>query len=680
MKISRLTIINFRCYYGKQVIDFDTEGKITLLYGLSGAGKTSFLQFINWVLYGKNDFAKKDEDGKLIENYPVYNMKLDEETPRGSTFEVKGMIDFNHDGVDYQIIRTETYKKSFTFSLKEDSDFVLMYSEDGNWIEYTDDIPTKINEIVPRALSKYFFFHGEKMDLLNNEDADLKDSIYNLFGLNKYESALDHLGDKKTSQTVIYKYYYDRNKQLTPTSTNDATDLFSKMGKSKEIADKYHKDYELFESREKYFIGKAKETVELIGKKKSSGAFEQTIKANNTTIKSYESQIKTELYALGRCLYKSVPYLMLSDMTRNSVKLLAQEANAQEAKKTIVFKNLKKDLLKEILEKNICVCNRCLDEETTKYIQATIDSMPPDSYIYQLKQFASKSSDYIDLSINEYDMFDKHFSKITELRNAIINLNEDNKKLTEELKKVDDTKDLAAEYEGYNKKIQEYASKKTDAANDEKKYRNYSVRCESEYNKIIENNRIKNMFDVKIELLERIKKVIEHEFNKKVDATVSTLEESILDIYKILSTRVEDYEKIRFLNDDFSLRRVSRTGGQEAIDVYSYIIGMIKALHQLDSENNEKEFPIIIDAPFSHTDVIQANHVFETLPQIAPQVIILSLELNKFKESIDNNRVGYTYVIKSNETQTLATIEKCSIEELIEIEKENALKAVRKDI
>ncbi|UKI50861.1 MAG: hypothetical protein L6U99_05865 [Clostridium sp.] len=59
---------------------------------------------------------------------------------------------------------------------------------------------------------------------------------------------------------------------------------------------------------------------------------------------------------------------------------------------------------------------------------------------------------------------------------------------------------------------------------------------------------------------------------------------------------------------------------------------MIKALHQLDAESNEKEFPIIIDAPFSHTDVIQANHVFDTLPEIAPQVIILSLELDKFKK------------------------------------------------
>lgn len=680
MKISKITIENFRCYYGKHVVEFSTDGKITLIYGLSGAGKTSFLQFINWVLYNKNDFAKRDDNGKIIENFPVYNLKLDDETERGSTFEVKGVIDFSHNGIDYQVIRTETYKKNFTSSIKDDSDFVLLYSDNGNWIEYTDDIANKINEIVPRALSKYFFFHGEKMDLLNNEDSELKQAIYKLFGLNRFEEALSHLGDKKTSQTVIYKYYNEKNRQLKGTSGVDPNELFKKMVACNQRAKELNVNAQTYEQREKFFSDQAKSIIEQIGKKESSGAFEETIKANNRLILSYEQQIQDLLYSIGRCFYRTVPYLMLSDLTKNSVKLLAEEASTQESKKTVIFKNLKKDLLKEILEKNTCICDRCLDEKSKNYIQSTIDSMPPDSYIYQLKQFASKSSDYIKLSQDEYDKIDSYLAKVTELRTEILNLNDSNKSLTEKLKKVEDTKDLAQQYDEANAKVKEYNSKKTTAQNEEGKYRNASAKYESEYNKALNDIKIKNIFDEKIELLERIYKVIEKEFSKKVENTVSTLEESILEIYKILSTRTEDFDKIRFLNDDFSLRRVSRTGGQEAIDVYSYIIGMIKALHQLDAESNEKEFPIIIDAPFSHTDVIQANHVFDTLPEIAPQVIILSLELDKFKNSIIDSRVGNTYVISSNDKQNLATISKCSISELFEIEKKNALKAVSKEV
>jgi DNA repair exonuclease SbcCD ATPase subunit len=43
MIISEVTINNFRCYYGSNNIKFNSDGKITLIYGDSGYGKSSFL-------------------------------------------------------------------------------------------------------------------------------------------------------------------------------------------------------------------------------------------------------------------------------------------------------------------------------------------------------------------------------------------------------------------------------------------------------------------------------------------------------------------------------------------------------------------------------------------------------------------------------------------------------------
>lgn len=71
------------------------------------------------------------------------------------------------------------------------------------------------------------------------------------------------------------------------------------------------------------------------------------------------------------------------------------------------------------------------------------------------------------------------------------------------------------------------------------------------------------------------------------------------------------------------------SGGQLAVDEYSYVIGLIKALQECKMENNEN--PIIIDAPFAFTGNTQSEHIFKTLPSVAKQAILLTLDLNKIK-------------------------------------------------
>ena len=58
MIINSIELKNFRCFYGKQTLSFRADGKITLIYGDSGYGKSSFLQFFRWMFYNDPDFGK----------------------------------------------------------------------------------------------------------------------------------------------------------------------------------------------------------------------------------------------------------------------------------------------------------------------------------------------------------------------------------------------------------------------------------------------------------------------------------------------------------------------------------------------------------------------------------------------------------------------------------------------
>ena len=96
MIINSITIENFRCYYGVNKIDFNSNGKITLIYGDSGFGKSSFLQFFRWMFYGDPDFGSSNDK-------PLFNLNAYANIKMGQKVRVAGKIDFEHLGVKYSL-------------------------------------------------------------------------------------------------------------------------------------------------------------------------------------------------------------------------------------------------------------------------------------------------------------------------------------------------------------------------------------------------------------------------------------------------------------------------------------------------------------------------------------------------------------------------------------------------
>ncbi len=65
MKINKITLSNFRQYYGDNTILLNTHQNknIILIGGKNGYGKTNFLVSLVWCLYGE-DIAKIDDNFK----------------------------------------------------------------------------------------------------------------------------------------------------------------------------------------------------------------------------------------------------------------------------------------------------------------------------------------------------------------------------------------------------------------------------------------------------------------------------------------------------------------------------------------------------------------------------------------------------------------------------------------
>ena len=319
-----------------------------------------------------------------------------------------------------------------------------------------------------------------------------------------------------------------------------------------------------------------------------------------------------------------------------------------------VFENLKKDLLKEIIKKDMCVCGRALDDASRDRINAIIDIMPPGSYVYEFGQFISKAKNRIKDAESETMRYESYTSRIAQLQEENSKLEDEIQEKLDELKRLNDAKDLVVELEQIKAEIQTLNIVKAGYEGRIAQKKQIYEKSNKLLSEALRSAKVSAFYKDRLEFFENLAKMLAAEKDAKENLVRVTLNKCVRDIFKKLTTQTElDADKIQFINDDFSLRTTYLTGGQLAVDVYSYVIGIIKALQECQMENNEN--PIIVDAPFAFTGNIQSEHIFKTFPTVSKQTILLTLDLNKIRKLLPNTELYDFYIIK-NDTQEKATI------------------------
>ena len=656
MLIHNVKITNFRCYYGTSSLTFNSDGKITLIYGDSGYGKSSFLQFFRWMFYGDYYFGSNDDK-------PLFNIAAYNECKTGENVEVSGQIDFEHLGVSYRLNKTQLFSIAIRMnnSTLQKTDWKLqILGEDGGYHPFAGDLANKINSILPKELSKYFLLDGERSRDIVLNSGELKKAIYSLFGIDAYNEAITHIGSRNAKFSVLGHYA-----GLLAANT---TQMVGNMS----ITDMQEATQELYETIEE-MKAKRKEvmaTIEqknarrdeifkILGAVSSKGNIESLIKANQRTIKDNESKIITCQHNIGNLFYRSYPYLFLAEIASKSSTVLRKKNLEYASNYRNVFENLKKDLLKEIIEKNMCVCGRELDDESRNRINGIIDIMPPGSYVYEFGQFVSKAKNRIKKAQTDTMGYESLTSTIAKLEEENRHLDDEIHEKLEELKRLNDSKDLVEELEQIKLDIEKLNREKAGYEGKIAQKKQIYEMSNKQLNAALKNSKVSGQFAEKIEFFEQVADLLKKERDAREIQVRTTLNLCVREIFKKLTTQTElDADKIQFVNNDFSLRTTYLTGGQLAVDVYSYVIGIIKALQECKMDNNEN--PIIVDAPFAFTGNIQSEHIFKTLPTVSKQTILLTLDLNKIKKLLSETDLYEFYVIK-NESQEKATIERGDI-------------------
>jgi DNA sulfur modification protein DndD len=195
MKLVNLTMNNFMPYKGMNEIVFPQEEfrNVMVVFGDNMRGKTSLLNALRWVFYGK-------AMGRHLREIPLHDI-LNKEAAVEGDFTIEVSVEFIAEGNKYNLRRYATKKAMVAFPTRPE-DFEVSIGLQKNGVALPGhQIESEINRFAPEQVSRFFLFDGELLQeyesLLiegNEQGKRIKEAIEQVLGVPALIHGRDEIG------------------------------------------------------------------------------------------------------------------------------------------------------------------------------------------------------------------------------------------------------------------------------------------------------------------------------------------------------------------------------------------------------------------------------------------------------------------------------------------------------
>lgn len=660
MIIKKITLKNFRQYIDT-AIEFATDGdkNITVVMGDNGTGKTTLAQAFQWALYGETGFQIQE----------IINRIVREQMTMGQSKTVSVSIEIFYNEKDYLIKRSVTYKKNSQMKLEEiDHIFTISTVDENGELRYFDEGKRNymIKQFLPKDLSKFFFFDGERIEEMSREiqsgkSEDFKEAVYSLVGLQATQNAMGHLKatGNKMSVTKYYKSEVEKNNKSAKAMAEYNKRIQELQAdieeKSKTAAEKKEK----LEKCEK----EIEECREII--------FSETPKMD---LKKRYNELQREIANLKQKREQTIGKDFLREFSSGfygfCARTLVEQAQSKLKEEGVGEKSIP-DLTQRMIyylikERKSCLCGTPLKENTPEYVQLTglLDYAQPKTIGMQMNDYRSKE-DNIRKEDNTFmsDMYRK-MQNILDMEAQISGKEQEANDIMERLGNTskgeaakEKQKALEAEREKLYKglgllegavksRIQEKERQETEKEKlvltneDSIRNANYLAYAEKLYQKL-QDNYSKNENKYRILLEHRMNEIFKTIYDGNIRITIDPK-------YRINVNIQEE-----FAADD----EVEKNTAQGYALIFAFISAIIdlakekinhNAVEEKDMIDVEKEgYPLVMDAPLSAFDKTRIKSICTEIPKIADQVIIFIKDTDgDVAEKHMSSKIGKRYMVQ----------------------------------
>ena len=623
MHLTKVTLKNYGVYRDKIEFDLTTtdDKPIILIGGTNGAGKTTLFESILVGFYGQSFFNKKTTRKE-------YEQFLANKIHRylGTTVSADStsiIIDFKffHNGKvdDYTVDRT--WKNDDGRIIEE-----LKIKKNGERLDSVEESQWQsfIEELIPRGIAKLFFFDGEKIVKMaeeENEDIEIKSSFDSLLGLD-----------------IVEQLHSDLRVQIMRNMKDDAKSIQMQHDKYLEERDEILADRDRFQDKLAVKNGEIDVLsleIDVIEAKvsKIGGGFaskREELKAKKSFLEMKLASLENDLRGM---ITGPLPLCLIPKQTE-SLRLQIQKDE----------KVLKKQIEKEILDEKLDELSESLNsEQFWKGIDTTFQIK--EKIIQNISSlFSSDEKTEKNISMFNFSTFESAniISLIDNLGTGLDNLKETSQEYSQasdDLQKIDVSlvnapnddeigpliSDLNSlhENQGILKNEIEHLEQQVTTKNSYLKMINVKVR-----NILADKYKNKNA-GIQAELATRVQKVLDEYIEKLKIKKLQLLEVYLLEEIRRLMHKENLITKVSVDKETFEIKLYDKDGNPSPKDLLSkgekqmYATAVLLAL----AKTSGKPLPFMIDTPLARLDVGHRDNLIEKFfPYASHQVVIFSTD------------------------------------------------------
>jgi DNA sulfur modification protein DndD len=644
MTITRFEINNFGVYAGDQVIDLGAASPnkpIVLIGGENGRGKTTLLEALFLVLYGRLSplFASS---GKSYQHYLESRINTQKGLDRGASLSVELRLQTAEGLERLDVFRGWTHgdpRQTERFSVKRGG-------KKDEWL--TNNWGTYWTEILPPNIAELFFFDGERIESLADTKTSarvVKDSVYALFGLAPITRLRADLA------IVEKKSIRETDKKVSP-ELHDAFHSHKRDQERLEELQQYCVDLE--QKRAAFYADLQRVKKKLL----SLGGGSDMLK-NRVEYKGKLQELKDEADRLDIRLRElaatEAPFLLVGDLLdRTMDSITAENRLAENDYERSLAKRYRQEILdqlsssidNEILSKVNTAIDRFFDNKITSLSEGNRQYVFPKSlrelsnvWTYT-KESLTETGEQVGLVLKRRDVVAEKIH-ILESRLEALPAEEAVQDLLDEEQRREN------ELEEITVKLREANEQRDSTARVcEESRRRYTRVAETELKK---HNANEDTLRI-VTHAQRTQVLLDQLEHRLVRKHLSKLEIELSEKLAMLHSK-RLVENVRILPDSFEIE-LSTAGGKKTpasrLSAGERQLLALAVLWAVQSYS-EKKMPMIVDTPLGRLDSKHRKNMVERfLTEASHQTIVLSTDSEVTPELVDGVRdyIGAQYLLE----------------------------------